>query len=191
MNIGTKYFLHRYHFPLIVLVIVFAVVISIWFYARGDDWKLFLPVIGAAVSLIYVIQKQQLEEAKLFKELFVQFNERYDQLNEDLNRIKCLGLISSKDRDTLNDYFNLCGEEYLFYRQGYIYPEVWKSWTLGMKLFYDSDAIRPIWVAELKTGSYYGLDVEREVKRIKSQGSVTGNNISQRNAGVARSVNDN
>jgi len=54
--------------PLIFLVIVFAVVISIWFYVKGDDWKLFLPVVGAAVSLIYVIQKQQLEEAKLFKE---------------------------------------------------------------------------------------------------------------------------
>lgn len=168
MGPRTKYFLHRYHVVIVLTVVIVSVLLSVWLYAGGDDWKLFLPVMGGAFSLVYVIEKQQLEEAKLFKELFVQFNERYDELNEDLNRIKANGQISPNDRDTLNDYFNLCGEEYLFYRQGYIYPEVWKSWVLGMKMFYDSEAIRPIWLGELKSGSYYGLDVEREVKRIHS-----------------------
>ena len=171
MGIRTKYFLHRYHFQLILIVIVGTVAISIWLYNRGDDWKLFLPVIGGAVSLIYVVEKQQLDEARLFKELFVQFNEKYDQLNEELNRIKSQDSISKEDRDTLYDYFNLCGEEYLFYQQGYIYPEVWKSWVLGMKIFYGSDLIRPIWISELKSGSYYGLDIEREIKQINTRAS--------------------
>jgi hypothetical protein len=55
---------------------------------------------GGAFSLIYVIEKQQLEEARLFKELFIQFN---GQLNENLNRIESEGVITSEDRDTLND----------------------------------------------------------------------------------------
>jgi hypothetical protein len=169
MSIRTKYFLHRYHFQLILVVIVGTVAISFWFYTRGDDWKLFLPAIGGAVSLIYVVEKQQLDEASLFKDLFVQFNEKYDDLNEELNRIKSQDSISLQDCNTLYDYFNLCGEEYLFYQQGYIYPEVWQSWILGMKIFYDSDVIRPIWISELKSGSYYGLDIEREIKRINKR----------------------
>ena len=97
MGIRTKYFLHRYHFQLILIVIVGTVAISIWLYNRGDDWKLFLPVIGGAVSLIYVVEKQQLDEARLFKDLFVQFNEKYDQLNEKLNRVKSQHSISKED----------------------------------------------------------------------------------------------
>lgn len=75
-------------------------------------------MIGGAVSLIYVVEKQQLDEASLFKDLFVQFNEKYDDLNEELNRIKSQDSISLQDCNTLYDYFNLCGEEYLFYQQG-------------------------------------------------------------------------
>src|SRR5436190_2837771 len=30
------------------------------------------------------------------------------------------------------DYFNLCAEEFLFQRLGYIYDEVWTSWRNGM-----------------------------------------------------------
>ena len=164
-----KYFLHKHHYSLVGAVVLSAAILSVLFYRRGDDWKLFLPVIGGGVSLIYVIKKQQLEEAKLFKELFVQFNATYDDLNEKLNQIKSQESISPEDRNTLYDYFNLCGEEYLFYQQGYIYPEVWKSWVLGMKIFYDSDLIRPIWISELKSGSYYGLDIEREIKRINKR----------------------
>jgi hypothetical protein len=62
----------------------------------------------------------------------------------------------------LFDYFNLCGEEYLFYSQGYVYPEVWKAWFNGMEFFRPNPRIRQLWNEELKTGSYYGLQFPAE-----------------------------
>jgi hypothetical protein len=55
------------------------------------------------------------------------------------------------------DYFNLCGEEYLFYKHGYILPEAWESWRRGMRQYMDVESIRELWEFEVKTDSYYGL----------------------------------
>src|SRR5205807_5014092 len=57
------------------------------------------------------------EEGKLFRELFCDFNHRYDQLGQELNRIYYgddQTPLSYEDIDTLYRYFNLCGEEYLY-----------------------------------------------------------------------------
>jgi hypothetical protein len=40
--------------------------------------------------------------------------------------------------------FNLCAEEYFFYLQGYIHPEVWKAWENGMKYFLDTKKLKKI-----------------------------------------------
>ena len=45
------------------------------------DWKLVVTLVGLTVSLIFFVQKQKLEELKLFKELFTEFNRRYDEMN--------------------------------------------------------------------------------------------------------------
>ena len=71
--------------------------------------------------------------------------------------------------NTLNDYFNLCGEEYLFYRRGFIYPEVWGSWVRGMNIYFKDDRIQELWLEELRNESYYGLDVGKEIKRFASK----------------------
>ena len=63
----------------------------------------------------------------------------------------------------LNEYFNLCGEEYLVWKQGYLYPEVWKSWRKGMQYFFDQPRVREIWEKELSSDSYYGI--EKALKR--------------------------
>jgi hypothetical protein len=193
-----------------------------------DQWQVLAACVGGVVSLSFFVQKQKLEELIMFKELFAQFNERYDKLNEDLYRIAkenpdstpcataaapqsngvltlslhvqkqklgeltldqdCLlhfkdrhnqvskgvnrvsegatpapaaaaeALLSQTDCDILIDYFNLCGEEYLYYRLGYIFPEVWQAWYNGMLSFYKKNPrIRALWEQELETGSYYGL----------------------------------
>lgn len=90
-------------------------------------------------------------------------------MNERLNHIKNKSvseLLESHEIDTLNDYFNLCGEEYLFYRRGYIYPEVWKSWVAGMKIFYEDERIQKVWSKELNTESYYRLNVSKEIEQL-------------------------
>jgi hypothetical protein len=92
-------------------------------------------------------------------------------MNEKLNAIVKKNTISETmatgDIKNLFDYFNLCGEEYLFYRRGYIYPEVWKSWVAGMKFYYNDPRIQNLWEEELSSESYYGLDISKEIERLE------------------------
>src|SRR5437763_16463600 len=92
-----------------------------------------------------------------------------EKLNDILENKKGLKELEAHEIDKLNDYFNLCGEEYLFYRRGYIYPEVWKSWVAGMRIYYDNDRIQERWSDELSNQSYYGLNVSEEIKRLLKQ----------------------
>jgi len=128
--------------------------------ASNAEWQIRLSILGVPFSLLYFVQKQKMEELELFKRLFTEFNRRYDRLNEKLNAIRDKPPekeIEDDERSTLFDYFNLCGEEYLFFSQGYIYPEVWSAWHNGMLIFYQNSRIKKLWEEELKTGSYYGL----------------------------------
>lgn len=125
------------------------------------DWKLNMTIVGGILSFTYFVQKQKLDEIKLLKDLFNEFNARYDGLNEDMNRIASKGDsgegFKSEELDTLYSYFNLCGEEYFYFKQGYIYPQVWKAWRNGMKIFHRNQRIRKVWAEELGNDSYYGF----------------------------------
>jgi hypothetical protein len=123
-------------------------------------WSFLYPAVGSVLGLCYFALKQHLEEIRLFKELFAEFNARYDSMNGRLYLL-CEASVDqplTKDDITfLYDYFNLCGEEYLYYRKGFIYPEVWSAWRKGMQIFLRCPRIRAIWEKELTTDSYYGL----------------------------------
>ena len=118
-------------------------------------------VVGA-IALAYSFQSQRRDDTRLFKELFTEFNSRYDKLNDNLNRISDhpVGELSIEDRLILFDYFNLCGEEYMFNELGYIESSACESWLAGMKGYYAADVIRREWDRELMTGSYYGMQAE-------------------------------
>lgn len=133
-----------------------------WIHAGGKDpdLKLTLTVMGSAISGVFFVQKQKLEELKMFKDLFHEFNQRYDQMNEKLNEIidaSSSDKLTADETKVLFDYFNLCGEEYLFFKRGYIDPVAWRAWHNGMKVFYKSPRIKGLWVRELESNSYYGL----------------------------------
>ena len=104
------------------------------------------------------MQKQKLEETKLLKDLFTEFNEIYSRLDEKLNEI-CRKdpseQLKKEEKDVLYEYFNLCAEEFLFHEKGYIPPEVWKSWTNGMKIFFANQRICALWNEDSETDSYY------------------------------------
>ena len=120
---------------------------------------MFLTASVSILTFNFMIQKQALDEMWLFKDLFKEFNARYDKLNAKLYRIlRKKGKLANKDKDVLYDYFNLCSEEAFMYKQGYIYPEVWKSWRNGMNIFFSNERIRSLWEQEKKTNSYYGLE---------------------------------
>ena len=127
------------------------------------DIKIFAALFGSLLSLLFFFQKQRLEETRLFREIFTECNKSFDKLNENLNKIINKGedeSISDDERYTLYDYFNLCGEEYLYYKKGYIYPSAWKAWHNGMKIYIKSPRVLPIWEKEIKSDSYYGLKID-------------------------------
>jgi hypothetical protein len=118
-------------------------------------------IAGGVWGFAFGVQKQNLEEIKLFKELFEQFNARCDDLNDELNRIYLQPSdLSLKECEvkTLFKYFNLCGEEYLYFEKGFICPEVRRAWENGMKFFRQNPRIKKLWDDDLGCGSYYGLD---------------------------------
>lgn len=136
------------------------VIIGMIFLSPGMDFKLPATLLGMFLALLYFLHRQRLEEMKLFREIFAECNGRYDKMNENLNK-----LFETPDdqeltpcqRAILNDYFNLCGEEYLYYRQGYILPEAWKAWHKGMQHFLQHKKIANFWAEEKESESYYGL----------------------------------
>ena len=162
MYATLKHFIFRYYglFALFVLT-----GICVWFTRSTkskDEITLLLTVVGGVASGIYFIQKQKLEELLLFKQLFTEFNARYDDLNDAVNNIVMNRneSLTLDEKNTLNDYFNLCGEEFLFFKKGYIYPDVWTAWHNGMSDFLKKDSrVKKYWLEEKETGSYYGLDI--------------------------------
>ena len=102
----------------------------------------------------------KLTVAKLFKELFVEFNARHNALSDGLNAIlfgPTEGLLSADEREHLFSFFNLCADEYFFYKTSYIDHHVWGSWYRGMNVFFKHPRIRALREQDCKADSYYGF----------------------------------
>ncbi len=164
VNIVVKRFIFAWYVPIIIFAFVLLTLLFVSDRQARDNASLFIPVFGALFSFFFFSQKQQLEELGIFRELFKDFNGRYDNLSAQLNEMLEPGVpgdLLDEQKKLLNEYFNLCGEEYLYYRQGYIYPEVWTAWCNGMSFYLKDKRIRAKWMAEEKTNSYYGLTLRR------------------------------
>jgi hypothetical protein len=165
----ANHFIKHWLFKNYALVSGIAFVAAIVLFFSGKlpsmTWQVLVAIEGGILSFTFAAQKQQLEEVRLFRELFREFNERYDNLNEDMNRIygEAPAVPLRPDEvNTLFGYFNLCGEEYLYFVRGFIYPEVWKSWENGMKYFRRNPRIKKLWDDDLKTDAYYGLSFDQK-----------------------------
>ena len=120
-----------------------------------------LSVIGMIGGFFAFLYTQHLQGTQFLKQLFTEFNLRYDSLNEDLARICVINdALTTKDISKLIDYFNLCAEEYFFYSSGYIDEAVWESWRRGMQFYLRNELIHKLWSLELNHGSYYGLNIK-------------------------------
>jgi hypothetical protein len=155
-------FAHYVHFALLALLLLIGVKVLP---KSSLDWPLSITIFGGILSLVFLVQKQRLEDVRLFKELFTEFNQRYNSLNEKLSAIiraqDATQTLSREQIDVLYGYFNLCGEEYLFYKEGYILQQVWEVWVDGMAFFCKADPrIRKLWADELDINPYYGFSLE-------------------------------
>lgn len=119
------------------------------------------------VSWFYSYRTAKLEGDKMMKELFTEFNQRYSRLNDYLAYLEKQGwtlqeleLANNKDyRNAVIDFFNLCAEEYYWYKKGRIDPKVWKAWHSGMNYWYNNvPIVKELWETEVREGgtkSYY------------------------------------
>lgn len=156
--------LFRYY---LLIVAAFAAAAAVITSSRGWTTKpeALGSMVAVALGFIYFVQRQKLDETRLFSDLFCAFNKRYDRLNAKLSRIATKSVLDGGDEDIAIDYFNLCAEEYLFYREGYILPDVWTAWCRGMWQYVGTDGpLRHLWQREVTTGSYYGLTL-KEIER--------------------------
>ena len=132
--------------------------------------KVLLPLAGGLLGVYYFLQKQQLEELHLFERLFADFNRRYAGLNERLQLlIAGDDPLTYRDRALLEDYFNLCAEEYFYYTHGIIDPQVWRAWCRGILQYLQDDRIADFWRHEESTDSFYGLTLNRILAGAKSR----------------------
>jgi hypothetical protein len=153
----------RRYFPLIFMALsAGAAATLLLFLPLQRAVELMVPTTAASAGLVYFLYSQHLQQTRLFVELFREFNARYDKLNERLNLIcaqSAHNMIEPMQKQVLFDYFNLCAEEWMYYKAGYIDPDVWAAWREGMRYFLQSSDIRRLWVDELDRGSYYGLTI--------------------------------
>ena len=148
------------HYVTIALVGAAVGVAAVLKFATGERVPLVGSVLGASLAFCYFVQQQKLAETALFKDLFMEFNRRYDGLNDRLAQIAASGAPDAIARQTIVDYFNLCAEEYLFYSEGYVHAAAWRSWCAGMLWYFDREPFRTVWREESATNSYYGLSLE-------------------------------
>ena len=101
------------------IFLIFVIVVGVLLYGSQLEWEPILVFgvvfLGSMVSFLSFYQRQGLEELRLFRELFTEFNERYSKMNDELKRIvteKAGNSLSEEEKNILYDYFNLCGEEY-------------------------------------------------------------------------------
>ncbi|HWY52030.1 MAG TPA: hypothetical protein VNW72_11165 [Chthoniobacterales bacterium] len=118
-----------------------------------------LTVIGGIGALAFYLHRRHAEDARLVKELLTEFNERYDKLNNDL-QLACWRDARFEEETKLLfiKYFNLCAEEWLFWRAGYIYEPVWEAWKNGMKQYSKDTRVITLWDKEAESDSYYGFN---------------------------------
>jgi hypothetical protein len=155
---------NRRLFPWVFLLLaILAVVLVLALAPTNQQLQLVIALIGASGGFVGFLYSQHLQETQLFKQLFTDFNRRYDAMNDMLEAVRRRAAgeaLKPEERRRLVDYFNLCAEEYLFYRSGYIDEDVWGSWSRGMLYFAQDPEIRALWETELEMESYYGFSLK-------------------------------
>lgn len=136
----------------------------------GDNFSGFATITAAfiAARIAYKFQKGNLDLAheKMEKELFTEFNKRYDNLNDSLSLLSnTMTLDDLKNYpskihnkslyDIVIDYFNLCAEQYYWNSKNRISKEIWTAWNAGMKYNYTTyPVLQELWTAETKAEGY-------------------------------------
>ncbi len=100
-----------------------------------------LSVLGGLYTVVWASIKYKLSKDKMVKDLFKDFNERYtgemNDLFEELRNAKSVEIAKCaksllRENNLIVDYFNLCSEEFYWYKKKRIPSFVWKNWENGI-----------------------------------------------------------
>ena len=123
MNSPIRVFFFTYYWLIVLIIATVSAIAIIWVTKCENTPGNLVPLCVAALGVIYFVQKQKVDELLIFERLFVRFNERYAGLHAALQEISTrTDSLSPSHLETLDTYFNLCAEEYLFYREGKVLP---------------------------------------------------------------------
>lgn len=119
-------------------------------------------LIAGSIATKYQKGNLKISHEKMEKELFKEFNERYDKLNDKLSELNVDLDITALREDyysdlqkSIIDYFNLCAEQYYWYKKERISKEIWNSWHSGMMYYYKSfPVVQELWEKETEGDKY-------------------------------------
>jgi len=155
----------------IYLINIIALIIGLLVYNFvNGNIEILGAVMATGISISFGVRQYKIENDKVFKELFKEFNSRYDTVfNDFLNKLdeeKEIKLVLDlNEKLKVIDYINMCAEEYLWYKKGRIPEEVWKAWKNGIQYYTIIPSINKVFEEQsLQRDSYYGLFDEIEIK---------------------------
>lgn len=125
-----------------------------------------IKILGFVGASYFFAQKYFFNDDKFFVDLFLKFNSRFEALSIDLNKEDVSVLF-------IDQYINLCSEEFLMYQKGYIPEVVWASWVDGMFFYFSKAKFSKVLEDRFESegDSYYGFckgTLEKEHIRLKS-----------------------
>lgn len=118
-----------------------------------------LGIVASFWALAFYVHRRRVEDTRFAKELLTEFNGRYDKLGSELQfAVSHRGELERETELKFIRYFNLCAEEWLFWRAGSIDDQIWNAWRNGMKQYAKDARVMALWDEEAKSDSYYGFD---------------------------------
>jgi hypothetical protein len=158
-----KYPLRRYWIQIALLTISVFIITYL-----GSTSKIkpeaFVGILVASITTFIASMSHFHNTDKFFKELFTEFNARYDDLNGFLNQVLPDAILSGDNKQKIIDYLNLSAEEFMWVKKGRIPEGIWKEWKNGIRVNLRNKAIKQVFDDEkLKfEASYYGFFAEMD-----------------------------
>ena len=128
---------------------------------------LIIGIVGLIITWWYNNNNLKIANQKMEKELFNEFNGRYDKLNDHLKSIDENTTVTDLKIEKyqvdgklktleviLIDYFNLCAEEYYWRKKKRISKKIWLSWEAGMKHYFKIKIVKELWDKEINDFGY-------------------------------------
>lgn len=180
-----------------VVITVYVISLVIFFCISSEKTNTNIFEISISFTLIiFSFVQLEIQHKKNEIEMFREYNNRYDKLNDDLYSLiksKCIEKFDELQKSNNNkkmskaliiDYLVLCSEEYYWRKQGYISKELWTNWQKGMEeKFKDFESVKCAYKiiefeAENNNNSYYDFfdceflkkhfpDIKKNIIKIK------------------------